>query len=104
MGSRESSRRWNVRRSWPIDPAQAENAVTEGDVSINPIELTIYSPNVHDCILVDLPGFVIAPEMHQADDLPEQIQVYPANERVNETTDKVSRIHSHAACPVLHRK
>eukprot|EP00656_Telonema_subtile_P008933 TRINITY_DN14176_c0_g2_i1.p1 TRINITY_DN14176_c0_g2~~TRINITY_DN14176_c0_g2_i1.p1 ORF type:complete len:502 (+),score=159.20 TRINITY_DN14176_c0_g2_i1:83-1588(+) len=55
------------------DRIAAENDVAEGDISINPIELTIYSPHVHDVILIDLPGFVVAPERHQAEDLPEQI-------------------------------
>jgi GTPase SAR1 family protein len=54
----------------------AENDVknTGGlDISDHPIELTIYSKDVFDTILVDLPGFVTIPQMDQADDLPDQI-------------------------------
>ena len=54
----------------------AENDVknTGGlDVSDHPIELTIYSKDVFDTILVDLPGFVTVPQMDQADNLPDQI-------------------------------
>ncbi len=53
---------------------EAENNVTEGDISTNPIELTIFSPDVFDTILIDLPGFIMAPERHQSQELPEQIQ------------------------------
>ena len=34
----------------------AENCVSVGDVNEDPIQLTIYSPDVFDTILVDLPG------------------------------------------------
>lgn len=54
----------------------AENDVknTGGlDISDNPIELTIYSKDVFDTILVDLPGFVTVPQMDQSEDLPKQI-------------------------------
>lgn len=53
---------------------EAENSVTEGDISNSPIELTIFGSHVFDTILIDLPGFIMAPERHQASDLPEQIQ------------------------------
>eukprot|EP00912_Choanoflagellata_sp_UC4_P001108 UC4_evm2s685 len=52
----------------------AENAVTDGDVSTEPVEFTVYSPDVFDTILIDLPGYIMIPEAHQDDDLPDQIQ------------------------------
>lgn len=52
----------------------AENDVAEGDVSPDPIQLTIYSEDVFDTILVDLPGFILSPQAHQAAELPEQIE------------------------------
>ena len=58
------------------DRIMAENDVkaTGGlDISDVPIELTIYSKDVFDTILVDLPGFVTIPQDDQSDDLPDQI-------------------------------
>ena len=51
-----------------------ENDVQEGDVSPDPIQLTIYSEDVFDTILVDLPGFIMSPQAHQDPELPAQIE------------------------------
>ena len=51
----------------------AENEVTGGDVSSVPIQLTLYSDQVFDTIVIDLPGFIVTPERTQAQDLPDQI-------------------------------
>ena len=55
------------------DRIVAENQVFGGEVSPEPIILTISAPHVFDLTLVDLPGFVVAPKLDQPDDLPEQI-------------------------------
>eukprot|EP00750_Incisomonas_marina_P030460 INCI7513.1.p2 GENE.INCI7513.1~~INCI7513.1.p2 ORF type:complete len:613 (-),score=100.21 INCI7513.1:2915-4753(-) len=52
----------------------AENDVQDGDISPEPIQLTIYSEDVFDTILVDLPGFILSPQAHQDAELPHQIE------------------------------
>jgi hypothetical protein len=56
------------------DRVTAENDVVDGDISNVPVELTVYSPEVFDTILIDLPGFIMIPEAYQSPELPEQIQ------------------------------
>jgi hypothetical protein len=77
---------------------EAENNVTEGDISTSPIELTIYATHVFDTILIDLPGFIMAPERHQDRNLPEQIQSMNLS-YLNDKTNILAVVNSATADP-----